>query len=71
MLIDCPELSYYRNSCGVGPFVQFYCQIFPHISSCKIYALYLNDDQPDQMQRKAYDLYHMKIGWHSCMNIEL
>lgn len=71
MLIDCPTMSQYRESCGLGPFVTAYRRAYPQMSSVKIFALYLNDNSPENMKIKALDLYHMKLGWHNCMNISL
>lgn len=71
MIIDCPNMIFYRDSCGLGPFIAAYRKIQPHISSVKLFALFLNDNVPEEMQKKSLDLYHMKLGWHSLMNITL
>lgn len=69
LLIECPEMAAYRNSCRIGPFINVYKGIYPSISSIKLYALYLNDCQPEDIKNKALSLYHMKTGWMSLMNI--
>ena len=69
LLIECPEMAAYRNSCRIGPFINVYRGIYPSISSIKLYALYLNDCQPEDIKDKALSLYHMKTGWMSLMNI--
>lgn len=71
MLVDCPEMTEFRESCGLGPFISAYRRMNPHISSIKIFALYLNDNHSDKMKKKSLDLFHMKLGWHSRMNINL
>ena len=71
MLIDCPEMTSYRNSCSLGSFISAYLKMQPQISSIKIYALYLNDSKPETMHKKALDLYHMKLGWYRQMNITI
>ena len=71
MLIDCPQMGQFRGSCGIGPFVHAYRSTRPHLSSVKIYALYLNDNIPEKMAKKSIDLYHMYLGWHSLMKIDL
>ena len=71
MLLDCPRMSPYRSSCGLGPFLAAYRCMIPRFSSVKIFALYLNDKNPKAMKQKALDLYHMKLGWHNLMGIEM
>ena len=71
MLLDCPRMSPYRSSCGLGPFLVAYSCMIPRFSSVKIFALYLNDKDPKTMKQKALDLYHMKLGWHKLMGIEM
>ena len=71
MLIDCPGMTQYRSSCGIGPFIVAYRTFNPHLSAVKLYALYMNDSRPDTMKKKSLDLYHMKFGWHKLMNILL
>ena len=71
MLIDCPTMTQYRESCNLGMFIKTYRRISPQMSSVKIYALYLNDTHPITLKEKAIDLYHMKIGWHIKMKIEM
>ena len=71
MLIDCPRMSKYRESCELGSFVKAHKLANPGISSIKLYSLYLNDKNPASMKRKALVLYSMKVGWHSLMKIEL
>ena len=71
MLMDCPKMSLYRESCELGPFIKAHKLVSPGISSIKLYARYLNDRDPASMKRKALALYSMKVGWHSLMKIEL
>ena len=71
MLVDCPSISQYRNTCGLGPFIAAYRGIKPHISSVRLYALFLNDSNPEKMSKKSFDLYHMVLGWHLLMNIDI
>ena len=65
MLIGCPHLSVYRNACGVGKFVNFHRKLIPSISSVKLYALFLNDSNPEDIKDKATSLFNMKVGWLS------
>ena len=71
MLVDCPAMEQYRNGCTLGPFIRAYRSLKPQFSSVKIFALYLNDKDPENVKKKALTLYHMKVGWHKLMNIEL
>ena len=71
MLIDCPQMDVYRQTCGLGPFVTAYRRMNPQISALKIFALYLDDNQPQNLKSRALELYHMKLGWHTLMNITL
>jgi hypothetical protein len=71
MLIDCHQMSFYRKSCGLGPFIDLYRSIYPSISSLKLFSLFLNDKVPSSMKKKAMDLHYMKIGWHSLMQIPI
>jgi hypothetical protein len=71
MLIECPMMAQYRETCGLGPYITAHRRVKPQISSLKIFALYLNDRVSAKMQKKAIDLYHMKLGWHKLMQIDL
>ena len=71
MLIDCCQMSHYRNSCGLGPFISAYRLTRPSLSSIKLYALYLDDQVPDNMLKRSTDLFHMYLGWHSLMDIPI
>ena len=71
MLIDCPQMSFYRDSCTLGLFINSYRKIYPSISSLKLFALFLSDKLPSSMKKKSISLYHMKTGWHSLMEISL
>ena len=62
-------MSLYRNSCNIGSFIEAYRKHRPNFSAIKIYALYLNDRNPESVHDKALSLYHMKIGWMSLMHI--
>ena len=69
MVIECPKLNPYRDSCGIGPFVRAHQRSTPGISSLKLFSLYMNDNRPDSVRGKAMDLYNMKVGWHILMKI--
>ena len=71
MVIECPQMSFYRNSCGIGSFVREFKVLRPQISSLKLYALYLSDRDPEKMYEKSLALYHMYLGWHGLMNIPI
>ena len=71
MVIECPAMSYFRNSCEIGKFVRAFKLFKPQMSSLKLYALYLSDREPDKMNEKALNLYHMYLGWHSLMKIDI
>ena len=69
--MECNQMSQYRNSCGIGPFIRAYKCTRPHISFLKLYALYLNDNSPENMLPKTNDLLHMHLGWHTEMKIPI
>ena len=69
MLIDCPEMVQYRDSCEIGSFVRALRFNNHSLSSMKLYAMYLDDSNPDSILRRSNVLYHMYIGWHSLMGI--
>ena len=69
MLICCPQMSSYRDSCILGPFISSYRKIRPSISALRLFTLFLNDRVPSSMQRKAFALHHMKSGWLTLMKI--
>ena len=71
MIIECPKMTQYRNSCGIASFIQAYRCSRPHLSALKLYALYFNDLSADSMEWKGTDLYHMYLGWHSLMKINI
>ena len=71
MLMECGKMERYRSSCGIGTFIQAYKHIRSYASPLKLYALYLSDSNPDDMNSKALNLYHMYLGWHSLMNIDI
>lgn len=71
MVIECPKLNLYRDACGIGPFVAAHRLATPGISSIKLFSLYMSDKHLDSVRAKAMDLYNMKVGWHTLMNIEL
>ena len=62
-------MTFYRNTCQLGPFVKSYRRVYPGISSVKLFALYLNDQYPENIKDKALSLYHMMSGWMTLMNI--
>ena len=63
MLIECPELAIYRNACTLGGFVKTLKRVMPSISPVKIYAHYLPDSHPEDINEKAFCLYSMKTAW--------
>ena len=71
MIIDCPHMSHYRNMCDIGPYVRLYRKMQPQISSVKLYAMYLDDHNHEEVQKKALSLYCMKHGWSKLMNMPL
>ena len=71
MLIDCPSMAHYRDTCEIGSFVLMYRRLQPQISSVKLYAMYVSDSCVDNLKEKILSLYHMKLGWHKLMKIEM
>ena len=71
MLIDCKELEQSRATCGLGAFIRAKRIINPHVSSLKIFALFLNDCDAELIKKRALDLFFMKLSWHKLMKIEL
>ena len=71
MLIDCPAMAQYRNSCGLGPFIRVHRQVKPGISSVKLFMIFLSDKDCALLLKRAMDLYTMKLGWHTLMDIDL
>ena len=64
-------MTQYRDSCGLGPFIRIYRQARPGVSSVKLYAVFLSDKDCALLRKRAMDLYTMRLGWHTLMNIEL
>ena len=71
MIVDCPAMKVYRDLCSIGPFVSMYKNMGPKYSSVRIFAMFLDDRDPTQVQKKALALYSMKIGWLKEMKIPL
>ena len=71
MIIECPSLKLYRESCYLGQFVCTHRALNPTISSIKLYSLFLEDSSPDKMKLKASCLYSMKVAWHTLMGIPM
>ena len=71
MLIDCPSMARYRDTCEIGSFVSMYRMSQPQISSVRLYAMYLSDACVDNLKEKILALYHMKLGWHKLMKIDM
>ena len=71
MIIDCPHMAPYRDMCEIGSYVRMYRRMNPCISSVKIYAMYLDDHQPEDIMKKALSLYSMKHGWNKLMNMPI
>ena len=69
MLIDCPAMSGYRNTCELYSFIATYRRLQPQISSLKLYSIYLNDSLCTNIKEKVLTLYHMKAGWMKKMGI--
>ena len=71
LLIDCSAMTQFRNSCDLGSFISAYRKTSPQISSLKLYALFLNDSNPDLLKKRAMSLYTMQLAWHQLMNINM
>lgn len=71
MLIDCPLMSTHRSSCGLASFITAYRAFKPQISSRKLYSLFLSDSNLDILHDRTVDLYHMYLGWHTLMKINI
>ena len=71
LLIECAQMKNYRESCGLGPFISAHRLAKPGISSIKLFALFLSDRDPALLQKRALDLYTMKLGWHNLMDIDI
>ena len=69
MLIDCPAMEPYRQTCAIGPFIDVYKSLQPSISSVKLMSLYLSDSPGTNIKSKALSLYYMQKGWENLMNI--
>ena len=64
-------MTAYRETCSIGPFILAYRNLIPHISSTKIYALFLNDYRSTNLKNRILSLYHMKLNWHKLMGIHI
>ena len=71
MLIDCPEMAQYRDSCEIGSYIRALRFDNPSLSSIKLNSMYLNDSNCDSIMRRSSVLYHMYLGWHSLMGIQI
>ena len=71
MVIDCPAMKPYRDSCGIAAFISSMRVLKPQISSTKVYALYLDDKDVDQLSSKTQDLLYMYVGWFNLMEIDI
>ena len=71
LLIDCPKMNQYRDTCCLGSFIRVHRRVRPGISSIKLFALFLDDKDPKAIKKKAIDLYTMIVGWHSQMKIDI
>ena len=69
MLIDCPAMEPYRQTCAIGPFIDVYKSLQPSISSVKLMSLYLSDSPGTNIKSIALSLYYMQKGWENLMNI--
>ena len=69
MLIECPQLKIYRDSCMLGHFVNSIKRLRPGISPVKIYAEFLSDSHPEDIHDKAMCLYSMKTAWEQQMRL--
>lgn len=70
MLIDCPAMAYYRNTCELVRYISMHRIVQPQISSLKLYAMYLDDSKPCNLKEKILSLYHMKNGWMTLMGLK-
>ena len=64
-------MEQYRNSSGIQSFILAHRRSTPHISSLKLFAIFLNDSNPDLIKKRAVSLYSMLLGWHSLMKIDM
>ena len=71
LLIDCVSMGTYRRSCEIASFIEIYRRIQPTLSSIKLFAMFLDDRNPEVLKRRAVSLYTMLLGWHKLMNIEM
>ena len=69
MIVECPQLTAYRDSCTLGQFVKSIKRLRPGISSVKIYAQYLSDIHPEDIHEKAMCLFSMKTAWDQLIRL--
>ena len=60
-----------RASCYLKDFIAAYRSTRPHISSLKLFSLFLSDSSTENLSTRVSALYLMKIRWHQLMNIDI
>ena len=71
MVVECPVMQPYRESCGISTFITSIRAMSNQLSARKMYALYLDDTDGELLNAKTQDLLHMYIGWHNLMEIDI
>ena len=69
LLIVCPEMTLYRNSCFLGSFIRIHRNLVPSISPAKLYSLFLDDRNIEDIDDKIQCLFHMKTAWENKMGM--
>ena len=69
VIIDCPSLHAYRQTCGLGPRIAGYRKLIKNMSSVKLYSILLNDSNQEIINKMGSDLIYMKEAWFKLMNI--
>ena len=69
MLIDCPAMEPYRQTCAIGTFISVYKTLQPSISSVKLMSLYLSDSPGTDIKSRCLALYYMQTGWEQLMKV--
>ena len=70
MLIECPAMTPYRQTCDLGTFISVYKVLQPSILSTKLMSLYLLDPPGTDIKRKGLALYYMQKGWENLVGIQ-
>ena len=69
MLFSCESMSRFREDCYIGEFVRYHRTLKPTISPNKLYYIFMSDEDPDSIPKKAIALYSMLMGWHALQNL--